>query len=82
MKNKTLKELELEHIYKTLVYCDWDRSEVYKILGISSRGLRNKIKELRDNGYQTETINDKRTNIQKIEKEDALLGKEAWCQGR
>ena len=57
IKIKTLKELGLEHIHKTLVYCDWDRNEAHKILDISSRGLRNKIKELRDLGYKIETTN-------------------------
>jgi two-component system, NtrC family, response regulator AtoC len=40
----TLKEVEKEHIKQALDYYNWHRKQTAEILGISERGLRDKIK--------------------------------------
>jgi len=44
MKNKTLQEVEKDHIMKVLEYCEGNRTKASKILGISRVNLIAKIK--------------------------------------
>jgi len=49
-KVKTLEELEKEHILSVLRQMGWKRAEASDVLGISSRTLRNKITQYREEG--------------------------------
>jgi transcriptional regulator with GAF, ATPase, and Fis domain len=49
-KVKTLEELEKEHILGVLRQMGWKRAEASDVLGISSRTLRNKITQYREEG--------------------------------
>ncbi len=51
-KVKTLEELEKEHILGVLRQQGWRRNEAADILGISSRTLRNKITQYREEGVE------------------------------
>ena len=46
----TLAEVEREHILDTLVYCRGNRTRTAELLGISIRGLRNKLHDYKQLG--------------------------------
>jgi len=51
-KVRTLEELEKEHILGVLRQMGWKRTEAADVLGISSRTLRNKINQYREEGVE------------------------------
>jgi hypothetical protein len=46
----TLAEVTRAHVLDTLVHCDGNRTRAAKLLGISVRGLRDKLREYADSG--------------------------------
>jgi DNA-binding NtrC family response regulator len=51
----TLAEVERRHIFNTLVFCENNRTRAAKVLGLSVRGLRLKLHEYKDEGFQLPT---------------------------
>jgi len=48
--DQTLQELEIQAVIGALDYYKWNRTRAAKSLGISIRGLRNKINKMREMG--------------------------------
>lgn len=53
-KPRTLVYIEYLFIYRTMVYFNWNRSKAAKSLGISIRGLRNKLYRMQRIGISVE----------------------------
>ncbi len=58
LANVSLRDLEKKAIFDTLKECKNNRSRAAKVLGISVRTLRNKLKEYRENGELPEGFDD------------------------
>jgi DNA-binding NtrC family response regulator len=47
----TLAEVERAHILRTLRLCEGNRTRTAKVLDVSIRGLRNKLRDYRTDGH-------------------------------
>ena len=61
LANVSLRDLEKKAIFDTLKACKNNRSRAAKVLGISVRTLRNKLKEYRENGELPDGFDDDST---------------------